>query len=193
MIHRAILGSVERFLAILIEHTKGRWAFWLSPRQATILPVSDSPALQSYAQYVRDYLALGPQWATRLATERDEEHVTGGFPQDPSLPPRPPQVFHVELDRSGDSLSKMVRRAHGQRVNFAVIVGENERRDQTVSLRVRGDYALASQDASPTTTGENPRSKYDDIPPRPHLEPNMGPIPLTELRTLFETLDANHW
>ncbi|CAG8745946.1 2586_t:CDS:2, partial [Acaulospora morrowiae] len=34
MIHRAILGSVERMMAILIEHTGGRWPFWLNPRQA---------------------------------------------------------------------------------------------------------------------------------------------------------------
>jgi len=40
MIHRAILGSVERMLAILIEHTGGRWPFWLSPRQAIVIPVA---------------------------------------------------------------------------------------------------------------------------------------------------------
>merc|ERR1712168_28240 len=39
MIHRAILGSVERMIAILIEHTAGKWPFWLSPRQAAIVPV----------------------------------------------------------------------------------------------------------------------------------------------------------
>ena len=33
MIHRAILGSVERFIAILTEHLAGKWPFWLSPRQ----------------------------------------------------------------------------------------------------------------------------------------------------------------
>ncbi|ONK78917.1 uncharacterized protein A4U43_C01F980 [Asparagus officinalis] len=40
MIHRAILGSVERMLAILLEHYKGKWPFWLSPRQAIVFPVS---------------------------------------------------------------------------------------------------------------------------------------------------------
>jgi threonyl-tRNA synthetase len=40
MIHRAILGSVERFMAILIEHLGGKWPFFLSPRQAVILPIS---------------------------------------------------------------------------------------------------------------------------------------------------------
>lgn len=39
MIHRAILGSVERFMAILTEHFAGKWPFWLSPRQIMIVPV----------------------------------------------------------------------------------------------------------------------------------------------------------
>ena len=41
MIHRAILGSFERFLGVLIEHTAGTFPFWLAPVQAIILPVSD--------------------------------------------------------------------------------------------------------------------------------------------------------
>lgn len=40
MIHRAVLGSVERMFAILLEHYKGKWPFWLSPRQAIVCPVS---------------------------------------------------------------------------------------------------------------------------------------------------------
>jgi len=39
IIHRAICGSVERFLAILIEHTGGKWPFWISPRQCIVLPI----------------------------------------------------------------------------------------------------------------------------------------------------------
>lgn len=39
MIHRAVLGSVERMTAILTEHYKGRWPFWLSPRQILVVPV----------------------------------------------------------------------------------------------------------------------------------------------------------
>jgi threonyl-tRNA synthetase len=40
MIHRAIFGSFERFMAILCEHYGGKWPFWLSPRQIIIIPVS---------------------------------------------------------------------------------------------------------------------------------------------------------
>jgi threonyl-tRNA synthetase len=41
IIHRAILGSVERMMAILIENYAGKWPFWLSPRQVIILPISN--------------------------------------------------------------------------------------------------------------------------------------------------------
>jgi threonyl-tRNA synthetase len=54
MIHRAITGSIERFLGILIEHTGGDFPFWLSPEQARVLPVSDRHA--AYAESVRDRL-----------------------------------------------------------------------------------------------------------------------------------------
>jgi len=39
MIHRAIFGSLKRFFAILIEHSGGKWPFWLSPRQVMVIPV----------------------------------------------------------------------------------------------------------------------------------------------------------
>ncbi|XP_030551074.1 threonine--tRNA ligase, mitochondrial 1 [Rhodamnia argentea] len=54
MIHRAILGSVERMFAILLEHYKGKWPFWLSPRQAIVCPVSEKS--HSYALKVRDQI-----------------------------------------------------------------------------------------------------------------------------------------
>lgn len=40
MIHRAILGSIERMMAVLCEHHQGRWPFWISPRQVLVLPVN---------------------------------------------------------------------------------------------------------------------------------------------------------
>eukprot|EP01107_Rhizomastix_libera_P017936 TRINITY_DN886_c0_g1_i1.p1 TRINITY_DN886_c0_g1~~TRINITY_DN886_c0_g1_i1.p1 ORF type:complete len:689 (+),score=201.55 TRINITY_DN886_c0_g1_i1:3-2069(+) len=41
MVHRAILGSLERFIGVLTEHTAGKWPFWISPRQVCIVPVTD--------------------------------------------------------------------------------------------------------------------------------------------------------
>jgi len=40
IIHRAIIGSFERFIAIVTEHFTGKWPFWLSPRQVCVIPVS---------------------------------------------------------------------------------------------------------------------------------------------------------
>ncbi len=54
IVHRAILGSVERMMAILIEHTAGKWPLWLSPRQVVVVPVSE-PYFE-YARAVHDEL-----------------------------------------------------------------------------------------------------------------------------------------
>ena len=54
MIHAAIMGSVDRFLSILIEHTAGAFPLWLSPVQIAILPISDNQV--DYAKKVRDEL-----------------------------------------------------------------------------------------------------------------------------------------
>lgn len=50
IIHRAVLGSVERMIAILCENFGGKWPFWLSPRQSIVITVA--PAFDSYAQGV---------------------------------------------------------------------------------------------------------------------------------------------
>jgi len=50
MLHRAILGSFERFIGILIEHYEGAFPFWLSPEQAVVINITDSQA--KYAQEV---------------------------------------------------------------------------------------------------------------------------------------------
>lgn len=51
MIHRAIIGSFERFMAILTEHFAGKWPFWLSPRQILVIPVM--PAVNDYVDEVQ--------------------------------------------------------------------------------------------------------------------------------------------
>jgi len=55
MLHRAVLGSLERFLAIYIEHTAGAFPVWLAPEQAVIITVSEKQ--NDYAQEVVAYLA----------------------------------------------------------------------------------------------------------------------------------------
>ena len=53
MIHRAPFGSMERFCAVLIEHTAGHFPLWLTPDQVAILPVSEK--FVEYAQQVKEY------------------------------------------------------------------------------------------------------------------------------------------
>ncbi len=72
MIHRAMLGSVERFLGILIEHTAGAFPLWLAPVQAVVLPVSER--FLDYGQWVRDELA-----AAGLRVEIDDGNEKLGY------------------------------------------------------------------------------------------------------------------
>ena len=69
IIHRAILGSVERMIAILCEHTGGKWPFWLSPRQAIVCPISDKHL--EYAAEVREFF-----WSRGYYVELDESNRT---------------------------------------------------------------------------------------------------------------------
>src|SRR5690625_5881625 len=55
MLHRAILGSFERFIGILIEHYEGAFPAWLAPEQAVVLTITDNQA--EYAQKVQKTLA----------------------------------------------------------------------------------------------------------------------------------------
>lgn len=55
MIHRAPFGSMERFTAVLIEHTAGHFPLWLTPDQVAILPISEK--YNNYAEQVQDYLS----------------------------------------------------------------------------------------------------------------------------------------
>lgn len=54
VIHRAIIGSFERFLGILTEHFGGKWPFWISPRQILIVPVM--PAVNDYVEELQTIL-----------------------------------------------------------------------------------------------------------------------------------------
>ncbi|KAI1115647.1 hypothetical protein F5Y14DRAFT_440411 [Nemania sp. NC0429] len=56
LIHRAVLGSVERLMALLIEHYNGQWPFWLNPRQVMIITVNNSDPVMEHARGVRDVL-----------------------------------------------------------------------------------------------------------------------------------------
>jgi threonyl-tRNA synthetase len=65
MIHRTVLGSIERFFGILIEHFAGKYPLWLTPVQAVVLPINDDIA--PYAGSLRDDLT-----AAGLRVELDD-------------------------------------------------------------------------------------------------------------------------
>ncbi len=70
MLHRAMLGSVERFLGILIEHTGGAFPVWLAPVQAAVLPVSDR--FLDYGQRVTEQLEA---FGARVELDRRSEKL----------------------------------------------------------------------------------------------------------------------
>ncbi len=72
MIHRAMLGSVERFLGILIEHTAGKFPLWLAPVQAVVLPISEK--FEDYARTVEQKLG-----AAGMRVELDARNEKLGY------------------------------------------------------------------------------------------------------------------
>ncbi|KAJ2777213.1 hypothetical protein H4R18_005268 [Coemansia javaensis] len=115
MIHRAVLGSMERMLAILIEHWGGRWPFWVNPRQAIVIPTTTAPGarrIADYAQQVRD----------ALAGDRD---------------PACDRRFFVDVDLSSSTLGRAVRDAQLAQYSFILVVGEKEADSGTVDVRPR--------------------------------------------------------
>jgi threonyl-tRNA synthetase len=72
VIHRAIFGSFERFIAILIEHYAGAFPLWLAPVQAVVLPISDRHL--EYGAAVRDQLR-----AAGLRADLDERQEKIGY------------------------------------------------------------------------------------------------------------------
>lgn len=69
MIHRAPFGSMERFVAVLIEHTGGKFPLWLTPDQVVVLPISEK--FNEYAESVRAY--LDSQDIRALVDDRNEK------------------------------------------------------------------------------------------------------------------------
>ena len=69
MVHRAPFGSMERFVAVLIEHTAGKFPLWLAPEQVSILPISEK--YNDYADQVCSF--LGTQGVRAIVDGRNEK------------------------------------------------------------------------------------------------------------------------
>ena len=110
MIHRAPFGSMERFVAILLEHTAGNFPLWLNPSQAIVLSLSEK--YENYAQKV-----------LRLLENSD---------------------IRTLIDNRAETMGKKIREAETQKIPYMLIVGENEEKEGTVSVRKRGGEDLGS-------------------------------------------------
>lgn len=119
IIHRAILGSLERFMALLIERYQGHWPFWLSPRQMIILTVGNDPKVNEYAM----------SNATNLATPSNLLHAPRNLES---------INFSVHTDFSNRSIAKKVLEARKKRYNIICIVGERNLTDRNLDLSFYG-------------------------------------------------------
>lgn len=104
MIHRAITGSIERFLGILIENTAGDFPFWLSPEQARVLPISDR-----HARYADTVAAALSSAGIRASVDSRSESV-GRRIRDGELAKVPYML--LAGDREADSGEVSVRARH---------------------------------------------------------------------------------
>lgn len=126
LVHRAIFGSLERFLALLIEHHGGHWPFWLSPRQAIILTVNQDDAVVRQAQ------EAAAKFSGFCAL------VNNGS----SAPPRPlssvDSTFLVDVDTSAQSLGKKIQRAKQMKYNLIFVLGPRDVANGGITLDASG-------------------------------------------------------
>lgn len=122
MIHRAILGSYERFMAILLEKTAGWLPLWLAPEQVRILTIND--AVADYAQKV-------------------QEQLRGIV----LMEPLKYNEMRVTLDDRNESLGRKIRDAVELKVPVLIIVGPRDAAQNQVSVRTRdGEKAIALEE-----------------------------------------------
>jgi len=115
LIHRAIMGSMERFLAMILEDTQGMFPFWFSPRQIYIIPVhhklvADSP---EYFKELREVL-----YPTRTAWKGSLSY----------------RVQHY-LDDSDLTMKKKIKLSHEEKYNYLLVVGKKEIAEKKVTLQ----------------------------------------------------------
>ena len=112
MIHCALVGSLERFMSVFIEHTAGWFPFWCAPEQVRIVTVNDK---------VTDYV-------------EEIKKVLSGLVLDE---PIKRNDLRFEVDDSADSLGKKIRRATEMKIPCVLIVGPKDAEAKTVSVRLR--------------------------------------------------------
>ena len=113
MIHRAPFGSLERFTAVLIEHTAGHFPLWLTPDQVAILPISEK--FNDYAQKVRQY--FDKQGVRALVDDRNEK--IGRKIRDNELK-RVPYMVIVGEKESTEGLVSMRKQGGGEQATMSM-------------------------------------------------------------------------
>jgi threonyl-tRNA synthetase len=121
MIHCALLGSIERFLAVYIEHTAGKFPVWLAPEQVRLITVNQEKETVAFAEGIA---AQAKKLGLRL---------------------------HV--DNSNESVGKKIRSAELMKVPYTVVIGEKEIAGSELSIRIRKDLVVNSEERS-FTAGE---------------------------------------
>ncbi len=122
MIHCAMLGSIERFLSVYIEHTAGHFPFWLAPEQIRIVTVNDS---------VADYVA------------KIEDIIKGVV----LMEPLNYNEINYTVDTTKESVGKKIRSAEVEKVPLTLIVGPKDRDAEQVSVRTQdGESKVALGD-----------------------------------------------
>jgi threonyl-tRNA synthetase len=117
VIHRAPLGSHERFTAFLIEHYAGAFPVWLSPIQARVIPITDK--VNDYSHKVLDALFQAP--------------VVNGT-----------AGLRVDIDTAGERMQKKIRDAQLRKIPYMLVVGEREAAEGKVAVRLRSGKDLGS-------------------------------------------------
>ena len=110
MIHRAPFGSMERFIAILLEHTAGNLPLWLIPEQVIVLTISEK--YEKYAQKVLNLL------------ENNE--------------------IRALIDNRNETMGRKIRDAEMKKIPYMIIVGENEEKENKISVRQHGGENLGT-------------------------------------------------
>jgi len=109
MIHRALIGSIERFIGVLLEHYGGALPLWLSPTQIWIIPVGSRH--KKYADFVNKQLTTLQLTTYNLRTKLKDENET---------------------------VSKKIREGEIQKIPYLLVVGDKEMKTKSVRVRQRG-------------------------------------------------------
>ncbi|KAL4873840.1 hypothetical protein BDV12DRAFT_53822 [Aspergillus spectabilis] len=176
MIHRANFGSLERFLALLIEQYSGRWPFWLSPRQGIILTVNQDEAVvkQAYeaAAKISGFKAL------------DQSAIGEGIPRPLSAVD---STFLIDVDAGSQTLGKKIQRAKQMKYNLIFILGPKDLVESRITIDITGQLQ-SKPDCSAQTLREVLAKRVGE---KPLQNPRAIPMPVDDVHDLLVQLEKH--